>query len=122
MNPDDFYPVAHLLADHVGGTSEPFVRSAVSRYYYGAFHEARAFLEARHCDLRRSPEGDDRAGSHQIVSQWLRKERNEDASEALDELRERRTWADYRLSEKAHQNEIDEVRSRLRDLRTALGH
>lgn len=119
MNAEDFYLVANHLETQHGGLSEPFVRSAVSRYYYGAYHEARAFLTARQRNLSVTPSGD-AMGPHEAVRQWLGSE-DEEAGEALAELRQRRTWADYRLNEPAHPYELDEVRARLRDLRRGLG-
>ena len=47
MKPEDFASVAGMLVEHTGGHEEGRKRTAVSRYYYAAFLEARRLLKEK---------------------------------------------------------------------------
>jgi hypothetical protein len=93
---DDFFLVANELREG----SEPFDRSAVSRLYYGAFHQAMEFLRERHriADFRPGPDSSTGRfeGSHQVVASRLAAV-DGDAARVLTQLRRLRVTADYDL-------------------------
>lgn len=91
---DDFLLVAQRLPEG----SEPFDRSAVSRLYYAVFHQARELLQRRGLtQLRRfNPITGSLEGSHQAVIGRL-EDIDQNAAEVLEELRQRRVFADYDL-------------------------
>jgi uncharacterized protein (UPF0332 family) len=89
MNARDLLEVAD---DLLGGLKEAYWRSAVSRAYYAAFHEARRLL--RQCGLV-APRGEQ---AHAYL--WLRLSNcgHPDLAHAgaeLNDLRSQRNWADY---------------------------
>ncbi len=89
MNPRDLLEVAD---DLLGGLKEAHWRSAVSRAYYAAFHEARHLLRQCGFAIPRSEQ------AHAYL--WLRLSNcgHPDLANAgveLNDLRSQRNWADY---------------------------
>ncbi len=118
MQPEDFYLVANELQRLAAGQTDAFVRSSISRTYYGAFHEAQRHLTGK--NFRISPAGEELHSTHDGVIMWL-KEENAAAGRALDDLRERRTWADYQLDRPKPDTYISETQYLRRKVRQHLG-
>jgi uncharacterized protein (UPF0332 family) len=98
MNPRDLLEVAD---DLLGGLKEAYWRSAVSRAYYAAFHEARQLLWQ--CQFT-VPKGEQ---AHAYL--WLRLSNcgHPDLAHAgaeLNDLRSQRNWADYDFDQVLDQN------------------
>ena len=72
---------------------EALCRIGISRAYYAAFHGAKNFLESTSVLNRQKDEG-----SHEVVINALRKQKNtdlQDVGEELNDLKTRRVRADY---------------------------
>jgi len=94
MNPDDFLALAAKLFA-AGGEAE--LRTAVSRAYYGAFHQAHLLVSACGVVLSRD------ASAHKHVAYCLQHSDDADliaAGRKLDSLRAERNAADYRLDDR----------------------
>ena len=95
MNPSDFLSLAHKMS--AADSSEASQRSAVSRAYYGAFHEAKSLIESS-CGFKFSSSGEthsklpfcmDQSGDADIIA----------AGNKLNTLRNIRNDADYELAD-----------------------
>ena len=93
---------------------EACYRSAVSRAYYAAFHAMRNAIR----DARQSPLFDP---GHLDLCRWLRdaKGKTKLSGELLNELREMRVTADYKLDAPMQDKEI---KARIRDARDVIAH
>lgn len=94
MNPAEFISVGARVV----GIGPAGARSAVSRAYYGAFHEALAFLQKIGC----APSAN--GSAHSSVPQFLCCTTNDNARDAgylLSDLHSDRVRADYRLDKPA---------------------
>ena len=110
MNPRDLLEVAD---DLLGGLKEAHWRSAVSRAYYAAFHEARRRL--RHCGFA-VPRAEQ---AHAYL--WLRLSNcgHADLAHAgaeLNDLRSQRNWADYDFDRPLNQPTAADYVQAARDL------
>ncbi len=112
MNAADFVEFAgRLAAMQQVGPHEARCRSAVSRAYYGAFHAVSELLRSWDVVVRRNSFG------HQDAIDALRRSQHPVAREiggALDNLRQARIRADYRLegqliAEKFAMNSVEEA-------------
>lgn len=95
MTPKEFIEISAKLVAHTGFAShEARHRTAVSRAYYGAFHAVSEFLQDCELTVRRNAYG------HQDAIDYLRKSGDVRArliSGMVDDLRQKRILADYRL-------------------------
>lgn len=95
MTSDDFIQIAAKLVAQTGfASSESRHRTAVSRAYYGAFHASCEFLRDCSVAIRRNSYG------HQDTIDYLRRSGDSRASlisGMIDDLRQKRILADYRL-------------------------
>lgn len=77
------------------GAQEARCRSGISRAYYAAFHAAKDFLCRRDTNFTRH----DYEGSHEVIINALKRDRNSKlklAGKELDRLRMKRVRADYK--------------------------
>lgn len=88
----DFLDLARSLADP-RIADEARYRSAISRAYYAAHHAACRFLRREGVTLPKTAE------AHEIAIRELER-RNRNAGGHLSRLRQKRTWADYRIESK----------------------
>jgi uncharacterized protein (UPF0332 family) len=98
MTGRDFLACAERLARN---TAEAELRSAVSRAYYGAFHEARALFGEIEIRLPKTEQ------VHVKVMYCLQDcgdARGEDAGHLLERLKDQRTIADYNLDDSRFTN------------------
>src|SRR5688572_7204239 len=98
MNPDEFLTLAIKLSSSSGEAER---RSAVSRAYYGAFHQAKVLLEACEITIPNSE------NIHSVIVRCLQHSGDmeiEVAGRKLDSLRSERNDADYRLADRRFQN------------------
>lgn len=92
MKPEEFIKLAEKLV----GLGPAGARSAVSRCYYGAFHEAIDLLDDLSCGCPRN------GNSHALAPQFLNFPVDADAKTAsslLDDLRAERLKSDYKLGQ-----------------------
>jgi uncharacterized protein (UPF0332 family) len=91
---EDIQKVAAFLSLSTNsGNKEAFLRSAVSRAYYAAFHAALSYAPAEIQAMRGGKK-------HEVLIQWMRKHSHEKIREMgldLNDMRLARTRADYQI-------------------------
>jgi hypothetical protein len=95
----DFLEVAEELARGGPEANEAHHRAAVSRAYYAAFHAARVFLAAKR-QVAFPGGGTD----HDVAIREMLRHKGKLGGQ-LRALREKRTWADYKLDARVPENE-----------------
>lgn len=91
---NDYLALAKSLAS--AGADEASLRTAVSRAYYAAFHEARRYVAAAKPDVDLPRDGRQHDIVWRTLSEGLRQEMA--ASTHGRKLRQKRTKADYQLT------------------------
>lgn len=120
ISTSDFVAVADKISD-VGSGSEMFDRSAVSRYYYCAHHEAKQFLQTRHqvtdFSARDDPVRGGRLNSHGVIVLLLSEHVGREVGDLMSQFKQKRELADYDLRATWDSNECARAKQLLQHLR-----
>lgn len=115
MTGEEFISLARKLLTLPAARCPAGYRSVTSRLYYGAYHEALAFIEDELGFHHRKL--DDNANKHQFVVEYLsgcQEEHAQDLAAQIAQLHERRKSADYDLSQARFDDESLAVESVVR--------